>query len=387
MMKLDKVTDYYPYMEKIDSSIEDEIKDKLKFLDNYKVTKEKILSSLEKDSLDEFDFYNLISDEAIKYLDKIAIKAHQKRIKYFGNNVYLFSPIYIANHCENHCKYCGFKVGSKIKRTKLNLEEIEKEMIYLAEEGIEDILILTGESNKNSSIEHIGETVKLATKYFRVIGLEIYPANISDYKYLKKCGADFVTVFQETYAETNYDFYHPDGNKRSLSYRLNTQERAILAGIRGVGFGVLFGLSNPLKDAFCMALHANLLQNKYPHAEISISLPRIRPTVGIEHLNLVDVSEKKLFQIMCATRLFLPYASITISTRESRVFRDLATKFGATKLSASVDTGIGRRSGNIEYEDEGDEQFLINDTRTVKEIKKDLEKNNLTVVLNDYINL
>lgn len=387
MMKLNKVTDYYPNMEKIDSNIEDEIKDKLKILDNYKVTEEKILSSLEKDMLDEFDFYNLISDEAIKFLDKIAIKAQQKRTKYFGNNVYLFSPIYIANYCENHCKYCGFRVGSGIKRTKLNLKEIEEEMIFLAKEGIEDVLILTGESIKNSPTQYIGEAVKLARKYFKVIGLEIYPTNTSDYEYLKKCGADFVTVFQETYDEVKYDYYHPAGNKRSLSYRLNTQERAVLAGLRGVGFGVLFGLSDPLKDAFCMALHASLLQNKYPHAEIAISLPRIRPTVGIEHLNLIDVSEKKLFQIMCATRLFLPYASITISTRENRAFRDLATRFGATKISASVDTGIGRRSGNVQCQDEGDEQFLINDTRTVKEIEKDLEKYNLTVVLNDYINL
>lgn len=387
MTKLNSVEDYYPQMEQIDSDIEDQIRRRLEIIRKQKVTRADVLRSLEKDTLDEFDFFNLISDEAMDFLEEMALKAREKRINYFGNNVYLFSPLYIANHCQNHCKYCGFRVGSGIKRTKLSLEEIEEEMKYLRDEKIEDVLILTGESPTSTPVEYIGEAVKLAKKYFRVIGLEIHPCNIEDYKYLRDCGADFVTVFQETYDKNNYDFYHPDGNKRSLSYRLNTQERAILGGMRGVGFGVLFGLSNPLEDAFSMAYHANLLQKKYPEAEIAISLPRIRPTVGIEHLKLKKVGEKKLFQIMCAIRLYLPFASITISTRESESFRNLAVQYAATKISASVDTGIGRRSGNVVDEDEGDEQFEINDQRSVEEIEKDLSRLELTTVLNDYIDL
>lgn len=387
MMKINSVKDYTSQMDYIDSDIEEKIFNRLEEIKNHKVDKTDILNSLQKDSIDELDFYNLISDEALDYLEEIAEKARKKRIKYFGNNVYLFSPLYIGNHCENHCRYCGFRVGSGIKRTKLTLEEIEEEMIFLRDEHIEDVLILTGESPSSTPVEYIGQAVKLARKYFRVIGLEIHPANIKDYKYLRECGADFVTVFQETYNENAYDFYHPAGNKRSLSYRLNTQERAVLGGMRGVGFGALFGLSDPLEDAFCMAYHANLLQKKYPQTEIAISLPRIRPTVGIDDLKLEKVSEKKLFQIMCAVRIYLPFASITISTRESEAFRNLAVQYAATKISASVDTGIGRRSGEIVDEDEGDEQFEINDQRSVDAIEKDLRKIDMTAVLNDYIDL
>lgn len=160
-----------------------------------------------------------------------------------------------------------------------------------------------------------------------------------------------------------------------------------MAGMRGVGFGALFGLSDPLQDAFCLGYHAYLLQKKYPQGEIAISLPRIRPAKGTEHLDLQTVTEKQLFQIMLAVRLFLPFASITISTRERKEFRDLAMQYGATKVSASVDTGIGRRSGEIEEEEAGEEQFLINDVRTEKEMEEDIKKLGMTPVLSDYLYL
>ena len=157
-----------------------------------------------------------------------------------------------------------------------------------------------------------------------------------------------------------------------------------MGGIRGVGFGALFGLSNPIEDCFCLGMHANLLQKKYPHAEISISFPRIRPTKNQEDLAIKEVTEKKLMQFIIATRIFLPFAQITISTRESNEFRNLSLLMGATKISASVDTGIGRRN---DEKDKGDEQFLINDTRTVDQVEHDLAKYNLYPVYSDYIDV
>lgn len=312
--------------------------------------------------------------------------AKEKRIRYFGNNVCLFSPIYIANYCENSCRYCGFRAKSDIKRAKLTFDEIEAEMKALADTGIEDVLILTGESKKFSSIEYIAEACKIASKYFKVIGIEVYPANVDDYKLLRQAGADFVTVFQETYNPETYDYYHPYGHKRSFSYRFDTQERALQAGFRGVGFGTLFGLGDPIEEAFKLAIHASEIQKKYPYAEIAISLPRIRPTHGADNslkFNIVD--DKKFFQIMAAIRMFLPFASITLSTRESKDFRNLAVNYAATKISASVDTSIGHRSK--ESQDEGDEQFVIDDARSTAETFEDLKNLGMTPVFTDYINL
>lgn len=380
------IYDYFTGMDKIDTQIPVLIKNKLNEIKNLKITEEMIITSLNKERLDEKDFFILISDKAINFIEQMAERAKEERFKYFGNNVYLFSPLYLANYCANSCRYCGFRKDSDIIRAKLNNDEKEMEMKALSNTGIEDVLILTGEHEKKSTIDYVKNSVELAKNHFKEIGLEIYPANIEDYKILHKAGADFVTVFQETYNEKKYDYFHPFGRKRNMEYRINTQERAILGGMRGVGFGVLFGLADPIEDAFSLGYHAYLIQRKYPHAEIAISLPRIRPTKGAdENLNLNLVSDKKLFQILLAIRIFLPFASITISTRESSEFRKLAVKYAATKISASVDTGIGHRSSNNKLT--GENQFLINDTNSTKEVYKILKEIGMTPVFTDYINL
>lgn len=381
------VRDYLPDMDQISEEIPDKIEASYKEQVKRTVTPADVRTVLQKDRLTPDDYYVLLSDVAEEFLDEMAVKARMLRRQYFGDNVNSFSPLYIANYCENGCRYCGFNSKSGIKRAMLTEEEIENEMKALAAEGIEDVLILTGESAKFSPIEYIEMAVRLARKYFRVVSLEIYPANVKDYERLQKAGADFVTVFQETYDPESYSYYHPHGHKRSMIYRMNTQERAAMGGMRGVGFGALFGLSDPLRDAYSMGLHAFLLQRKYPHLEIAISLPRIRPTHGAEDVdNTNRIDEKKLMQFILAIRIFMPFASMTISTRERKEFRDKAMYYGATKISASVDTGIGRRTEEHE-EDEGEEQFVIADNRTLDEIEKDLAEEGLYVLRNDYIRL
>ena len=381
------VRDYLPDMDQISEEIPDKIEASYREQRERNVTPADVRAALQKDRLTPDEYYVLLSDAAEDFIDEMAVKARMLRRQYFGDNVNSFSPLYIANYCENGCRYCGFNSKSGIKRAMLTEEEIENEMKALAAEGIEDVLILTGESAKFSPIEYIEMAVRLARKYFRVVSLEIYPANVKDYERLQKAGADFVTVFQETYDPESYSYYHPHGHKRSMIYRMNTQERAAMGGMRGVGFGALFGLSDPLRDAYSMGLHAFLLQRKYPHLEIAISLPRIRPTHGAEDVdNTNRIDEKKLMQYILAIRIFMPFASMTISTRERKEFRDKAMYYGATKISASVDTGIGRRTEEHE-EDEGEEQFVIADNRTLDEIEKDLAEEGLYVLRNDYIRL
>lgn len=381
------VRDYLPDMDQISEEIPKKIEASYNKQKARTITPADVRAVLQKDRLTPDDYYVLLSDAAEGFLDAMAEKARMLRRQYFGDNVNSFSPLYIANYCENGCRYCGFNSKSGIKRAMLTEEEIENEMKALAAEGIEDVLILTGESDKFSPIEYIEMAVRLARKYFRVVSLEIYPANVKDYERLQKAGADFVTVFQETYDPESYSYYHPHGHKRSMIYRMNTQERAAMGGMRGVGFGALFGLSDPLRDAYSLGLHAFLLQRKYPHLEIAISLPRIRPTHGAEDVdNTNRIDEKKLMQYILAIRIFMPFASMTISTRERKEFRDKAMYYGATKISASVDTGIGRRTEEHE-EDEGEEQFVIADNRTLDEIEKDLAEEGLYVLRNDYIRL
>src|SRR5699024_7722677 len=191
--------------------------------------------------------------------------------KHFGNTVYLFTPLYIANYCENYCVYCGFNCYNHIQRMKLTMDQIRHEMEVIARSGMEEILLLTGESRKYSDIAYIGEACKLARQYFRMVGLEIYPVNTDEYRYLHQCGADYVTVFQETYDTEKYESLHLLGHKRVWPYRFDAQERALRGGMRGVAFSALLGLADFRKDALASALHVYYLQRKYPAAEMSLS--------------------------------------------------------------------------------------------------------------------
>lgn len=256
-------------------------------------------------------------------------------------------------------------------------------MRAVAKSGLQEVLILTGESRAKSDVEYIGKACRIARRYFRVIGLEVYPMNTDEYAYLHKCGADYVTVFQETYHADKYETLHLAGHKRIFPYRLNSQERALKGGMRGVGFAALLGLDDFRKDAFATGMHAWLLQRKYPHAEIAFSCPRLRPIVNNDRINPMDVHEPQLLQVVTAYRLFMPYASITISTRECARVRDNLVKIAATKISAGVSTGIGEHVEEIQ--EKGDEQFEISDGRSVEQVYQDLLKLGLQPVMSDYL--
>ena len=377
--------DHMTYMDDMEQ-IPHEILDKVVVeINSYRAedyTASDVIRAIESDSCSLEDFKALLSPAAEPFLEQIAKKARLETRKHFGNSAYFFTPIYISNYCENYCIYCGFNCHNKIKRAKLSMEEIHEEMKAIAETGLEEILILTGESRKASDVKYIGEACKIAKKYFKNIGIEVYPMNSDEYRYLRECGADYVTVFQETYNSDKYETLHLAGHKRIFPYRFNAQERALMGGMRGVAFAALLGLDDFRKDALGTGMHAYLIQRKYPWAEISISCPRLRPIINNASINPKDVHEKQLLQIMCAYRIFLPFAGMTISTRERAEFRDNVVGLAATKISAGVSTGIGSHS---ESEDKGDAQFEIADTRGLEEIYESLKKRGIQPVMNDYV--
>ncbi len=381
--------EYMPGMEQIDSDICEKVMSQVASYDYQTYTEKDVKAALEHRTCSVEDFKALLSPAAEPFLEQMAERARWETSKHFGNTVYLFTPLYIANYCENYCVYCGFNCYNHINRMKLNMEQIEKEMKVIADSGMEEILILTGESRGKSGVDYIGEACKLAKKYFRMVGLEIYPVNSDEYRYLHECGADYVTVFQETYDTDKYETLHLMGHKRVWPYRFNAQERALMGGMRGVGFSALLGLSDFHKDALASVLHVYYLQRKYPHAEMSLSCPRLRPIINNDKINPLDVHEKQLCQIICAYRIFLPYVGITVSSRESASFRNGIVKIAATKVSAGVSTGIGdhesKYSGKDDGTETGDEQFEINDGRSFETMYEDITEEGLQPVLNDYV--
>lgn len=381
---------YWPDMEQIDPTVRETV---IAAMNGYDPSVYTILDAkraLDHETCTIEDFKALLSPAALPLLEQMAERASRETSRHFGNTVYLFTPLYIANYCENYCVYCGFNCYNDIHRLQLSKEEIEHEMQVIAQSGMEEILMLTGESKEKSSVAYIGEACKLARKYFRNVGLEVYPMNVADYRYLHECGADYVTVFQETYDVKKYETLHLMGHKRVWPYRFEAQERALMGGMRGVGFSALLGLADFRKDALATALHVYYLQRKYPQAEFSLSCPRLRPIINNEKINPQDVGERQLCQILCAYRIFLPYVGITVSSRESAAFRNGIVKIAATKISAGVSTGIGdheeKYTGMGEGET-GDAQFEICDNRSLRRMYEDMADEGLQPVLNDYVYL
>ncbi len=393
--------EYMEGMEVIESDIKDRVIEAMNAYDYSKYTAADVVKALSHKNCSIEDFKALLSPAAATFLEQMAEKATLLTQQHFGNTVYIFTPLYIANYCQNYCVYCGFNCYNNIKRKKLSFEEIDHEMSVIAKTGMEEILMLTGESRYYSDIKYIGEAVKIAKKYFRNIGIEIYPVNTEEYKYLHECGVDYVTVFQETYNSDKYETLHLLGHKRVWPYRFDAQERALKAGMRGAGFSALLGLDDFRRDALASALHVYYINRKYPHAELSLSCPRLRPIVNNEKINPRDVGERELCQVLCAYRIFLPYVGITVSSRESAEFRNGIAKICATKVSAGVSTGIGDHEEKYDDSDEtghidasreaasdekaGDEQFEINDNRSIDRMMNDMENGGLQPVLNDYI--
>ncbi|ELW3220921.1 2-iminoacetate synthase ThiH [Campylobacter upsaliensis] len=373
--------DYLPHMQIIQSDILDKVIKEMQSYDEAKYQTNDVINALNSSYLNIEHLKALLSTAAEEFIEDLAFKASKLKLKYFGNNISLFTPLYLSNFCNSKCVYCGFQKGNKITRAKLSEKEIEEEMQAIAKSGLQEILTLTGEGREFASVEYIARACELARKYFKVVGVEIYPMNVDEYALLHKSGCDYVTIFQETYNETKYSKIHLAGEKSVFKYRFFGQERALMAGMRGVAFGALLGIDDFRKDALACALHAHFLQQKYPYAEFSLSIPRLRPIINNAKISPKDVSEKRLLQVLCAYRLFLPFAHISLSSRERMGFRDEAVKLGVSKMSAGVSVGIGEHSG----EKKGDEQFEISDGRSVEEILEKLRNLGLQPVMSDSI--
>ena len=377
----DDIFTFQPHMQQIDSDIFANVLSHIQSYDPAQYTTQDVFEALRARQCNIHHLKALLSYAAEPHLEAIARHSRAITRRYFGNTIALFTPLYLSNFCESKCVYCGFQKGNKIARAKLDEKEIHAEMQAIAQSGLQEVLLLTGEGREYASVEYIDNACRIAREYFKVVGVEVYPMNIDEYELLHKNGCEFVTIFQETYNPKRYARIHIFGEERVMPYRFCGQERAILAGMRGVGFGALLGIDDFRQDALATALHAYFIQNHYSHSEISLSIPRLRPIINNNRIGPKDVSEARLLQVLCAYRLFLPFASITISSRERSGFRDNAITLGATKMSAGVSVGIGEHSSTKK----GDDQFEVSDSRGVEEIIAILKAKNLQPVMSDSV--
>jgi 2-iminoacetate synthase len=341
------------------------------------VTDSKIQKILSKNSITLLDYLALLSPAAQKHIEQMAQCARALTIKHFGKSILMYAPIYLSNYCQNQCAYCGFCASNKISRKQLTLGEVAAEAKLLAAFGIKHVLILTGDNSKIATVDYILSCARELKKYFSSIAAEVYALTENEYKLLAREGIDLLTMYQETYDEKLYKKLHVFGPKKDYFFRLTAPERALRALLRGVNIGALLGLKKEFyEDAFFTAAHAEYLQNKYIHAEVSVSFPRMCESGGT--FKSFPVSDINLVQMITAFRIFMPRAGITLSTRESAAFRDNLLPLGITKMSAGSQTAVGG------YSDKGANQFEMSDVRSVAEIRKMLLKRGFQPVFKNW---
>ncbi len=324
---------------------------------------------------------NILADESPQRLEELAQKARRITQQYFGRTISLYAPLYLSNYCSSHCTYCGFHSHNKIKRLKLTPEKMHEEMRHVAGKGIENILLLTGESYQATPLSYLKEAVTIAKQYFSSISLEVHPMEENEYRELFLSGADGIAIYQETYDRARYAVVHLSGKKKDYDYRRGAVERIAKSGMRQISMGILLGLSDVAEDVLALYEHLHFMEKKFPGIEYSVSFPRLRTIKGMG-FEPGDVSDKLLIKIICLTRILFPRVGINLSTRENASLRNHALELGVTKISAASKTSVGGYT--TENPDELDPQFDIQDERSVDEIVSMLKARNFDPVFTDW---
>lgn len=345
----------------------------------YAKTKTDVELALAKQSLTLDDFMALISPAAENYLEVLAQKARKITRQRFGNTVSMYVPLYLSNLCSNDCTYCGFSMSNHIKRKILKKEDVIAEINAIKKMKFDSLLLVTGEHQTKGGMDYFRQIVPVVKERFNYVAMEVQPLDLDDYSELKTLGVDGVMVYQETYNRSTYSKHHLRGHKMDFEYRLLTPDRLGNAGMDKIGIGALIGLDDWRTDCFFTATHLDYLERTYWKSRYSISFPRLRPCAGsIEPKSIM--TDARLLQLICAYRLFDPEVELSLSTRESPLFRDNVVPIAITSLSAASKTQPGGYANDeIELE-----QFAVNDDRSAEDVVSAMKTRGLEAVWKDW---
>jgi len=337
------------------------------------------------------DFAALISPVASQRLEQLAQLSMGLTQRHFGKVIRLFAPLYLSNECINICRYCGFSRNNDIPRVTLDKEQVVAETRKLARQGFRSLLLVAGEHPKYVSSGYVAEVINACLPIMPSVALELGPLDTEPYRRMVEAGAEGLICYQESYDEATYVDLHPAGPKKKFGWRMDTPERGYAAGFRRLGIGALYGLFDWRYEAIATALHGRHLLQQCWKASLNISLPRMRPAAGGWAPNPSHhMSDRDLVQTICAFRLFLPHAGITLSTREHPALRNGLVRLGVTSMSAGSSTEPGGYSTFDESNwtqtkaNQPGEQFHIADERAPRVVANMIRSQGYEPVWKDF---
>ena len=342
------------------------------------ISEDRVVFCLNKKHITPDDFLTLISPTAERYLESMAQRAKALTEQRFGRTMQLFAPMYLSNECFNSCTYCGFSMEHDYPRVTLTTKEILEEGRILKQKGFQHILLLTGEAPGRVGTSYICEAIKTLSPLFPSIGIEVQPLSQIDYEKVIMAGGDSLTLYQETYHPSTYAKVHVRGKKRNFKFRLDSVEAGGKASFYRMTIGALLGLYEWQYEAIALNQHLRYLSKKYWQTKWGISFPRIKDMIGDFDIQY-PIGDKQYVQLILAFRLCYPDLNITLSTRESPLFRDHLIHLGITTMSAESHTEPGGYSGK-----DAEKQFEISDSRSLDDIKKLLLEAGIEPVMKDW---
>lgn len=347
-------------------------------------------------------FETLIAAKSDGEFEALAQQAHALTLQNFGRTMRLFAPLYLSNECINNCRYCGFSRDNPILRVTLDVEQVVAEGRHLAREGFRNVLLVAGEHPKFVSQTYLADCVRALAPDFSSISIEVAPMEAADYAPIVEAGAEGLVVYQETYNRAAYADLHTSGPKRDFNWRLDCAQRGYDAGFRRIGVGALFGLCPWQEEAVSLAAHVDYLLKHCWQAQVTVSLPRLRPAAG-EFRPPFSMTDRELAQLICAFRVAFPEVGIVLSTRERAALRDALAPLGVTMMSAGSHTEPGGYTGQgtselhrtvrgrivaPEFENGEDQmatgQFEISDGRSPAEVATALRERGFDPVWKDW---
>ena len=329
-------------------------------------------------SVDIEDFAALLSPAAAPFLEDMAQASHAATVERFGRTMRIFAPLYLSNACANVCTYCGFSAHNKIRRKVLSDAEILADAAVLRAHGFDSVLLVTGETGRVGR-DYLANALRVLRPHFSGLWIEVQPLPQDDYEALSAEGLSTVLVYQETYDQAAYARHHLSGPKADIAWRLGTPDRLGQAGMKKVGLGALFGLSDWRADAWFTGLHLRHIERTHWRTRTAVSFPRLRPHEGTD-IAVTPFGERDLVQAACALRLLSPEAELSLSTRESEAFRNQAFRLGFTSMSA----GSRTNPGGYASAPESLEQFEIDDGRTPEQVAAFLRSQGYEAVWKDW---
>lgn len=326
----------------------------------------------------------------------------------YGKKRFFYGVTYVSDFCISTCRYCGDNICSLREglRTTLTPDQLQKDILAIldGDPDIQEICMLSGD-NPGITIDKWIQYIKAIFEvYHNELTLNVAPFNFKEFKAIRQAFPDKklqFRVFQETYDEDVYRREHPTYYeikdrlsaasmnylqkngiyypfKIDFAYRMQTQERAVLAGFDNYGFGVLFGLNDighkALFETLAMKVHGEYLYRKYGIWPKTISFPRIQPSKGVDEPIPGYVTDNELERIIAVCRIMFPYSSMVITSRETAEFRSRIRPFINIEDFAAKPGPGGNYIPGVTF------QMELADNRPGGEIREEIKKEGYLIV-------